>query len=88
MDADTQKEELLGRLFRTLQEYLDAVSRQQLPNPPDLLAIFAQLDGFESELKAGHSPELRHYMHQKSYRKAYNLLRGQGSENVNGNCAR
>ncbi len=88
METDTPKEIVLGRLLGTLQEYLDAVPRQQLPNPPDLLAIFTQLDALETELTPGYPPELRHYMHQKSYRKAYLFLKGQDSENVNGNCRR
>jgi hypothetical protein len=88
METDTPKDIVLGRLLGTLQEYLDAVPRQQLPNPPDLLAIFAQLDALETELTPGYPPELRHYMHQKSYRKAYLFLKGQGSENVNGSCRR
>jgi hypothetical protein len=88
MNSDTQKTRTQERLLRTLQEYLEAVPAQKLPNPPDLLAIFAQLDALEQELTANDSPALRHYMHQKSYRKAYNFLSGQDSENVNGNCRR
>ncbi len=88
MDTDTQKAATLGRLHRTLQEYLDAVPRQKLPDPPDLMALFARLDALEKELTPGYPNELRHYMHQKSYRKAYLFLQGQDSENVNGNCSR
>jgi hypothetical protein len=88
METDTQKEVLLGRILGTLQDYLDAVPRQQLPNPPDLLVLFERLDALEAELTPAYSPELRHYMHQKSYRKAYLFLKGQDSENVNGSCRR
>ncbi len=88
METDTQQEKVLGRLLAVLQEYLEAIPRQKLPNPPDLLALFSRLDALEAELKPGYPPELRHYMHQKSYRKAYHFLTGQDSENVNGNCRR
>jgi hypothetical protein len=88
MDSDTHQKEVLTALYRTLHEYLEAVPQQQRPNPPDLLALFERLDAFETQLKPGIPPELRHYMHQKSYRKAYLFLRGQDSENVNGNCVR
>ena len=88
METDTPHEILLSRLLAKLQEYQDAIPRQQLPNPPDLLAIFAQLDALEAELDSSYSPQLRHYMHQKSYRKAWLFLQGQDSENVNGNCRR
>ena len=86
MDLATQKEKTLDRLARTLDEYFDAVPRQKLPNPPDLLAIFARLDAFEKELDASYPAQLRHYLHSKSYRKAYLYLQGQDSENVKGNC--
>ena len=88
MDTDTQKKEAMDRLHRTLQEYLDAVPRQKLPNPPDLMSLFARLDAHEKELTIGYPPDLRHYMHQKSYRKAYLFLEGQDSENANRNCSR
>ena len=88
MDTDTQKIETLNRLHRTLQEYLDAVPRQKLPDAPDLMALFARLDAHEKELIPGYPPDLRHYMHQKSYRKAFLFLEAQDSENANLNCGR
>ena len=88
MNADTQKKDVLDRLNGTLHEYLEAVPRQKLPGAPDLMALFARLDVLEKELTPGFPGELRHYMHQKSYRKAYLFLNGQDSENVNGNCSR
>jgi hypothetical protein len=88
MDADTQKAETLNLLHRTLQEYLEAVPRQKMPDAPDLMALFARLDALEKELTPSFPGELRHYMHQKSYRKAYLFLQGRDSENANGNCAR
>ncbi len=87
-DVAAHQKETLDRLARTLDEYLDAVPRQKLPNAPDLMAIFARLDALEKEIGAGYDPQLRHYLYQKSYRKAHNYLRGQDSENVKGNCGR
>ena len=78
----------LERLAQTLDEYLAAVPRQQEPNPPDLLAIFERLDLLEKDIDNTYSAQLRHYLHQKSYRKAHNWLLGQDVENVRGNCGR
>ena len=86
--SSTQKEEILARLGRTLDEYLDAVPKQKLPNPPDLMAIFARLDALESELDSSFSAQLRHYLHQKSYRKAHLFLQDKDGENARGNCGR
>jgi hypothetical protein len=86
MDTAAQKEETLERLACTLDEYLDAVPRQKLPNPPDLLVIFARLDALEKEIDASYPAQLRHYLFQKSYRKAHLYLRGQDSENSKGSC--
>ena len=88
MDIGTQKKETLDRLARTLDEYLDAVPRQKLPNPPDLMAIFTRLDALEKEIDSSYPAQLRHYLFQKSYRKAHLYLQGRDSENVRGNCGR
>jgi hypothetical protein len=88
MDNAAQKEKTLDRLAHTLDEYLDAVPRQNMPNPPDLLAIFARLDLLEKEIDSSYPPQLRHYLHQKSYRKAHLYLQDRDSENVRGNCGR
>jgi hypothetical protein len=87
MDA-AQQEQTLDRLARTLDDYLDAVPRQKEPNPPDLLAIFARLDALEAEMDSSFHPQLRHYLHQKSYRKAHTFLQGRDAENLRGNCGR
>lgn len=67
---------LLDETRETLRDYLDAVPRQREPNPPDLLALFARLDALNARLAADPSSpaQLRHYMHGKSYRKAWNFL--------------
>ena len=83
-----QQEETLTRLSRTLTEYLDAVPRQSEANPPDLLMIFAQLDGIEAEMDASFPAQLRHYMHQKSYRKAHLYLQDRDAENLRGDYGR
>jgi len=83
-----QREATLDRLTRTLEEYLDAVLRQKEPNPPDLLVLFARLDELEAELDATFPAQLRHYLHQKSYRKAHLFLQDRDAENLRGNCGR
>lgn len=77
---------LLDDIRQTLQEYLDAVPRQREPNPPDLLALFARLDALNDRLAQdpAASPQLRHYMHGRSYRKAWNFLNS--IENPRGSC--
>ncbi len=84
----TAAEEKLAALAATLDEYLAAVPRQREPGPPDLLAIFARLDAFERELGPDLHPQLRHYLHQKSYRKAHLFLQERDAENARGNCGR
>ena len=83
-----RQEETLARLARTLDDYLDAVPRQKEPGSPDLLAIFARLDAFEAEVDSTYPAQLRHYLHQKSYRKAHLWLQGRDAENLRGNCGR
>ena len=85
MSAD---ETTLENLARTLEEYLEAVPRQKEPNPPDLLALFSRLDALEAELDASCPAQLRHYLHQKSYRKAHLFLQERDAENLRGNCGR
>jgi hypothetical protein len=86
MDIAAQKEKTLARLARTLDEYLAAVPRQNEPNPPDLLAIFTRLDALTDEIDSGYPTQLRHYLHQKSYRKAHLYLQDREGENLRGNC--
>jgi hypothetical protein len=71
MNYSTRQQETLARLARTLDEYLDAVPRQKEPGAPDLLMLFERLDALETELDATYPSQLRHYMRQKSYRKAH-----------------
>jgi hypothetical protein len=84
----TAQQETLARLAQTLDEYLAAVSRQKEANPPDLMALFARLDALEAEVDASYPAQLRHYLHQKSYRKAHLFLQNRDTENARGNCGR
>jgi hypothetical protein len=88
MDPASPREETLARLARTLDDYLAAVPRQKEPAPPDLMAIFARLDALENEIDSSYPAQLRHYLHQKSYRKAHLFLQGREAENLRGNCGR
>jgi hypothetical protein len=88
VDNTAQKQATLARLAHTLDEYLEAVPRQKEPNPPDLLAIFARLDALEDEIDSGYPVQLRHYLHQKSYRKAQLYLQDRDAENLRGNCGK
>ena len=88
MEAAPQMQEILERLRRTLDEYLDAVTRQKESHPPDLLALFARLDALEEQVDSSFPAQLRHYLHQKSYRKAHLYLQGREGENLRGNCGR
>ena len=84
----TGQESIFDRLAETLGEYLAAVPRQKEPDAPDLLALFDRLDALEGELGPTAPPQLRHYLHQKSYRKAHLYLQGREAENLRGNCGR
>jgi hypothetical protein len=88
MDLTADQQTTLGRLARTLDEYLDAVPRQKEANPPDLLALFERLDALELEVDSSYPAQLRHYLHQKSYRKAHLFLQERDGENLRGNCGR
>jgi hypothetical protein len=88
VSATLPTEVTLARLAATLADYLAAVPRQREANPPDLLALFALLDEIERELGADVHPQLRHYMHQKSYRKAHLFMQDRDAENARGNCGR
>lgn len=83
-----RQQETLARLTHTLDEYLAAVPRQKEPNPPDLMALFARLDALEVEVDASYPAQLRHYLQQKSYRKAHLYLQNRDAENLRGNCGK
>ena len=55
---------------------------------PNLLPFFERLDDLTRQLPPGADPNLRHYLHKKSYEKARLLLQGRNSENARGGCLR
>jgi len=59
-----------------LERYFEAVRAQKSPSPPDLLPIFKELDELEARLPTDIHPRLRHFLDNKSYRKAYDFLVG------------
>jgi len=67
---------------------LDAAvkSMAQANSKPDLLALFAQIDGLAKQLPRATDPTLLHYFQKKSYEKARLYLRGREAENQAGNC--
>jgi hypothetical protein len=77
---------MLEELKSTLTAYLDAVPRQQEPNPPPLLPLMLRLEELQKQLPADAPERIRHYMHSKSYRKAFEYLNGLPSSP--GSCGR
>ena len=55
---------------------------------PDLRPLFAEVDALAGQLPAGSSPQLRHYLQQRSYEKARLFLEDRDAENAAGNCGR
>ncbi|MSU35106.1 MAG: hypothetical protein EXS36_08320 [Pedosphaera sp.] len=49
---------------------------------PDFVGMFNRLDDLGSRLPSSAAPDLRHYMKQKSYKKARHFLEGKEGENV------
>ncbi len=70
----------LRHLFALLTEYLGAVPRQKEANPPDLLAIYGRIDEQERKVQGFVDDRLRHFLHQKSYRKAWLYMQGEDVE--------
>jgi hypothetical protein len=79
------------QLKTALLDYFQAIEKQKNPDPsqrPPLREHFIRLDTLAAQLPRDCDSQLRHYMTQKSYEKALNLLSGLGSMNVDGNCSR
>jgi hypothetical protein len=66
----------LEDLKQALDRYFVAVQAQKSASPPDLLPIFRELDALESRLAPLLSPRLKHFLENKSYRKAHDFLSG------------
>ena len=79
--------EIEQSLLATLLDLEQTVARMPGANPkPDLLPIFARIDGLTGQLSKNADPELLHYLHKKSYEKARLFLQGRDAENARGNC--
>jgi hypothetical protein len=76
-------------ILDVLTELDTTVRTMSTTNPkPDLLPLFERLDKLTLELPRESSPDLRHYMHRKSYEKARLLLTGMGNQVSQGNWQR
>ena len=82
MNSPVEKEILVA-----LVQLDTAVKSRPTANPkPNLLAMFAHLDGLTTQLPRATDPTLLHYLHKKSYEKARLFLQGRDAENQAGNC--
>jgi hypothetical protein len=76
-----------NRILDTLLELESAVNNLATANPkPNLVPLFTRLDEMAGQLPPDADPELRHFLHRKSYQKARLLLQGRGGENRRGSC--
>jgi hypothetical protein len=67
--------EIEQQLLQTLLQLEKAAESMPEANPkPDLRPLFARLDELAGRLPDSASPELRHFLQRKSYRKARLLL--------------
>lgn len=76
-----------GAILQALVRLDSAVKSMATVNPkPNLLPIFAEIDGLAGQLPQGTDRQLLHYLQNKSYEKARLFLQGRDAENVEGNC--
>jgi hypothetical protein len=81
--------ELEKEILNALLGLDEAVANLRQPGPkPDLLAIFSRLDSLAGKLSPSADPDLRHFLHKKSYQKARELLQGSAAQSPNGSCPR
>ena len=79
--------ELENTIWQALIELDRQVKSMPTANPkPNLVPVFAQIDGLTRQLPADADPQLLHYLHKKSYEKARLFLEGRDAENAAGNC--
>jgi len=75
------------QLLVALLELQEAVRQLPTASPkPNLLPLFARIDGLTLQLPRDTDPTLLHYLHKKSYEKARLFLQGRDAENQAGNC--
>jgi hypothetical protein len=80
--SDTERE-----ILSTLNELDVLVGSMKTANPkPNLMPLFAKLDGLTRQLGRESDPSLLHYLHKKSYEKARLYLQGRDAENAAGTC--
>jgi hypothetical protein len=74
-------------ILTAIVELDNAVKSMPTANPkPNLLPLFARIDGLTKQLPRDADPQLLHYLHKKSYEKARLWLQGREAENQAGNC--
>jgi len=74
-------------ILQALVELDAAVKSMPAANPkPNLVPLFTRLDDLTRQLPKNASPDLRHYLHKKSYEKARLWLEGRDAQNARGNC--
>jgi hypothetical protein len=77
------EQNILGALL----ELENAVKSMPTADPkPDLLPLFAGIDKLTRQLPPQTAPDLLHYLHKKSYKKARLFLQGCDAENQVGDC--
>lgn len=80
-------ERIEQELKSALEEYYSLLPLQKGENPPDLLPVYEKLDAIQLRLDGTVNPQLRHYMENKSYRKAFQFLGG-ATDREKGSCSK
>ncbi len=77
-------------LLAALDNYLAAVEKRPVADGavPELRPAMEKLEAVAQASVPAADPMLRHYLTQRSYRKAWNYLRGEDHLNQAGNCGR
>lgn len=76
-------------ILQALRELDSAVKTMPVKGArPELTALFDRIDDLTRSLPAETAPDLRHYLHRKSYEKARFWLEGRDAENAHGECRR
>lgn len=74
-------------LLAALQDLDQTVRQLASASPkPSLLPLFSRIDELAAQLPKSTDPTLLHYLHKKSYEKAWLYLQGRDAENQAGNC--
>jgi hypothetical protein len=76
-----------SEILATLKQLDGLVRSMATAQPkPNLLPVFARIEGLTDELGADADHSLLHYLHKKSYEKARLYLEGRDAENARGGC--